>query len=64
MTGRRAAGRRCDVGRDERGQTAVEYLMIAGLLTAIIIVLTKMIVPAVAYVVVKLVQHMALYVSS
>lgn len=64
MTGGRVAERRRGVGGDERGQTAVEYLMIAGLLTAIIIVLTKMIVPAVAYVVVTLVRHMAVYVSS
>jgi Flp pilus assembly pilin Flp len=54
------AGRR----RSQRGQTTVEYLMIAGLITAIIISLTKIIVPAMAWVVVKLVRHMAIYVSS
>jgi Flp pilus assembly pilin Flp len=50
--------------RSQRGQTTVEYLMIAGLITAIIISLTKIIVPTMAWVVVKLVRHMAVYVSS
>lgn len=49
---------------DERGQTAVEYMMILGLLTAVIIVLTKLIVPGVAWGVIKVVRHMAIYVSS
>jgi hypothetical protein len=47
-----------------RGQTTTEYLMIAGLLTAIIVSLTKIIVPTIAEVVVKLVNHMAVYISS
>jgi Flp pilus assembly pilin Flp len=50
--------------RSQRGQTTVEYLMIAGLITAIIISLTKIIVPTMAWVVVRLVRHMAVYVSS
>lgn len=50
--------------RSARGQTTTEYLMILGLLTAIIISLTQIIVPAVGWVVVKLVRHMAVYVSS
>ena len=48
----------------EQGQTTTEYLMIAGLLTAIIISLTKIIVPTMAWVVVKLVNHMAIGISS
>jgi Flp pilus assembly pilin Flp len=50
--------------RNERGQTTTEYLMIAGLLTAIIISLTSTIVPTVGYVVVSLVKHMSLSLSS
>jgi hypothetical protein len=44
----------CAVTRDRRrlrrdaGQTVTEYLMILGILTAIIIALTKMIAPAIA----------------
>jgi Flp pilus assembly pilin Flp len=49
---------------DERGQTTTEYLMIAGLLTAIIVSLTKIIVPTMAWVVVKLVNQMAIGISS
>lgn len=49
---------------DDRGQTTTEYLMIAGLLTAIIIALTKIIVPTMAWVAVKLVNHMAIGISS
>jgi Flp pilus assembly pilin Flp len=56
MRARRRAG--------EQGQTTTEYLMIAGLLTAIIISLTKIIVPTMAWVVVKLVNHMAIGISS
>jgi Flp pilus assembly pilin Flp len=48
----------------ERGQTTTEYLMIAGLLTAIIVSLTKIIVPTMAWVAVKLVNHMAIGISS
>ena len=48
----------------ERGQTAVEYLMIAGLLTAMLIVLTCIIVPTMKTVGVKVVQHMVLHLSS
>jgi Flp pilus assembly pilin Flp len=50
--------------RGERGQTLTEYLMIVGLLTALIISLTKIIVPALSYVVVHLVRHMAVYLTS
>ena len=51
-------------GRGERGQTAVEYLMIAGLMTAMLIVLTSIIVPTMKLVGVKVVQHMVLHLSS
>jgi len=49
---------------EARGQTTVEYLMIIGLLTAIIISLTKIVVPTIAWVVVRLVNHMAIYIST
>lgn len=48
----------------ERGQTATEYLMILGILTAIIIALQKMIVPAIAHGVLALLDHMVVFVSS
>jgi hypothetical protein len=51
-------------GRRERGQTATEYLMIAGLLTAMLIVLTNIIVPTMRDVGVRIVQHMVLYLTS
>ena len=50
--------------RDRAGQTVTEYLMIAGLLSAMIIMLTQIIVPGVANPVVDLVRHMVVYLSS
>lgn len=50
--------------RGDAGQTVTEYLMILGIITAIIIALTKMIVPAVAHGVLALLTHMVVYVSS
>ncbi len=50
--------------RGDAGQTVTEYLMILGIITAIIIALTKMIVPAVARGVLGLLTHMVVYVSS
>jgi hypothetical protein len=50
--------------RGELGQTVTEYLMILGIVTAIIIVLTKIIVPGVAIGVLGLLEHMVVYVSS
>jgi Flp pilus assembly pilin Flp len=50
--------------RQEDGQTVSEYLMILGLVTAIIIALTKIIVPGVALGVLGLLEHMVVYVSS
>lgn len=50
--------------RETRGQTAVEYLMIAGLVTAMLIVLTSIIVPTMKVVGVRVVEHMVLHLSS
>lgn len=50
--------------RDQRGQTLSEYVMIVGLLSAGLITMTKIIVPWFAFVIVKLVEHMALHLSS
>jgi hypothetical protein len=50
--------------RDDRGQTVTEYLMVTGLLTAIIVVLTGIIVPGVAVPVVGLVRHMMVHLST
>lgn len=50
--------------RDVRGQAANEYLMIAGLMTAMLIVLTSIIVPTMKTVGVKVVEHMVLHLSS
>jgi Flp pilus assembly pilin Flp len=52
------------IWRSERGQTLTEYLMIAGLLTAIIISLTGIIVPALAEAVVGLVRYVAKNLTS
>ena len=48
----------------ERGQTTTEYLMIAGLLTAMLIVLTGIVVPTMKLVGVKVVEHMVVHLSS
>ena len=50
--------------RGERGQTANEYLMIAGLMTAMLIMLTSIIVPTMKTIGVKVVQHMVLHLTS
>ncbi len=50
--------------RSERGQAFTEYTMMLGLLAAIIIALTGIIVPGVGRVIVGLVKHVAVYVSS
>jgi hypothetical protein len=49
---------------DERGQTFTEYVMVLGLLTAIIASLTAIIVPGLRTAVIGLVQHMSIYLSS
>ena len=51
-------------GRGERGQTANEYLMIAGLMTAMLIVLSSIIVPTMKLVGVRVVEHMVLHLTS
>lgn len=45
---RGARRRRLGGGRREAGQALTEYLMILGILTAIIIAITKMVAPAIA----------------
>ena len=65
MTRRLRSGR--SPGRErlgERGQTATEYLMIAGLLTAMLIVLSSIIVPTMKLVGVRVVEHMVLHLST
>ena len=50
--------------RGEAGQALVEYLMIVGILTAVIIAVTQIVVPFLGYLMVKLVQHMSVFISS
>jgi Flp pilus assembly pilin Flp len=50
--------------RDERGQAAVEYLMIIGLLASIIIATTRIIVPIMSLMVVSLMRLVAVYLTS
>ncbi|MBU22766.1 MAG: hypothetical protein CL476_06645 [Acidobacteria bacterium] len=50
--------------RDERGQTFVEYVMILGLVSAIIIAVTGIVVPGVGVVVVRLFTHMSVYLTT
>jgi hypothetical protein len=57
----RAHGRRR--GRDA-GQAVTEYLMILGILTAIIIALTKMIAPAIADGMIRYMERRVVYNSS
>lgn len=48
---------------EERGQTVVEYLMILGLMTSMIIFVTNLVIPAVAFVIVRLVDYLYIYLS-
>jgi uncharacterized membrane protein len=50
--------------RSTHGQTTTEVLMILGLLTALIIAVTKIVVPTVAWVVLRIVVGRALLISS
>jgi len=50
--------------RDQGGQTFTEYTMILGILTAIIVALTGMIVPQMRFVIQRLVTYMAIYLTS
>ena len=59
-----ARRRRCGRFGNERGQTFVEYVMILGLISAVIIAVTAIIVPGLANPVVQLIFHMSRYLSS
>jgi len=48
----------------ERGQTFVEYVMILGLISGIILAVTEIIVPGLSTVVVQLITQMSVYMSS
>ncbi len=50
--------------RGRRGQTAVEYLMIAGIMTAILIMLTGIVVPTMRWVTRTATGHILVYLSS
>jgi Flp pilus assembly pilin Flp len=50
--------------RDRRGQTAVEFLMIAGLLTVMIVAITQIVVPTIGQVVRLLLEHMVVNLST
>lgn len=47
-----------------RGQTAVEYLMIAGIMTAILIMLTGIVVPTMRWVTRTVTEHLLMHLSS
>jgi len=48
----------------EQGQAFVEYVMVLGLISAIIIAVTGIVVPGLANPVVQLIIHMSVYLSS
>lgn len=50
--------------RGRRGQTTTEYLMIAGLLTAMLIVLSGIIIPTMRVVTLRLADHIIVNLSS
>jgi hypothetical protein len=50
--------------RRDAGQTVTEYLMILGILTAIIIALTKMIAPAIADGMIRYMERRVIYNST
>jgi Flp pilus assembly pilin Flp len=50
--------------RGERGQTVTEYLMILGILTAIIVALTRMIAPAIARGIIGYLERQVVFVST
>ena len=50
--------------RRDAGQTVTEYLMILGILTAIIIALTKMIAPAIADGMIRYMERRVVYNST
>lgn len=57
-------GRRVRRLRRDAGQTVTEYLMILGILTAIIIALTKMIAPAIADGMIRYMERRVVYNST
>lgn len=59
MTAARRDGR-----RGVRGQTATEYLMIAGLLTAMIIMVSNVVIPTLRDITRRLTLHMVVHLSS
>ena len=50
--------------RRDAGQTVTEYLMILGILTAIIIAITKMVAPAIADGMIRYMERRVVYNSS
>lgn len=56
--------RRASRGRGQAGQTVTEYLMILGFVTALIIALMRMIVPAVARGILGYLEKRVVYVST
>lgn len=50
--------------RDESGQALTEYLMILGLIVAIIVSISRIIVPGVSFAIVSLVRWMSVYMTS
>lgn len=50
--------------RSEAGQTATEYLMILGVLTAVMISIGAMVRPMISWVVVQVTQHEAVHLST
>ena len=51
-------------GRNDAGQTVTEYLMILGILTAIIIAITKMVAPAIANGMLRYMERRVVYNST
>lgn len=50
--------------RRQLGQVATEWLMIAGIMTAMLILLGRIIVPTVRYITVVICEHVVVYISS
>jgi hypothetical protein len=51
-------------GRSRRGQAPTEYLMMAGLLTAMLIILSGIIIPTMREVTIRLATHIIVNLSS
>ncbi len=50
--------------RSTRGQAAIEYLMVLGMVTAMLIAFTGMLIPVIRYVFGTLVGRIAVYLTS